>query len=112
MALTKPAVGDFIDSITANKLELAFEQLEVEPGSVLVSRKLRDTNIRSELDIVIIGIRRSDGQTIFNPSGEAVIESGDMLIAIGNAESVMKLNAMAKGSVSRVESPVSRVNKK
>jgi voltage-gated potassium channel len=109
VALTKPAVGDFIDSITANKLELAFEQLEVAPASVLVSRKLRDTNIRSELDIVIIGIRRSDGQTIFNPGGEAVIEGGDMLIAIGNAESVMKLNAMAKGSVSRVQSRESEV---
>ena len=30
MALTKPAVDDFLGSITANKLELAFEQLEVE----------------------------------------------------------------------------------
>ena len=28
MALTKPAVGDFLDSITANHLELGFEQLE------------------------------------------------------------------------------------
>ena len=30
MALTKPAVDDFLGSITANKLELAFEQLEVD----------------------------------------------------------------------------------
>lgn len=28
MALTKPAVGDFLDSVTANDLELGFEQLE------------------------------------------------------------------------------------
>src|SRR5437867_7904162 len=31
VALTKPAVDDFIDSITANQLDLGFEQLEVEP---------------------------------------------------------------------------------
>ena len=96
VALTKPAVDDFIDSITANKLDLAFEQLEVDPASVLIGRKLRDTNIRSELDIVIVSIRRSNGHTIFNPSGEAIIEGGDMLIAIGKAESVMKLNSMVK----------------
>jgi len=96
VALTKPAVDDFIDSITANKLDLAFEQLEVDPASVLIGRKLRDTNIRSELDIVIVSIRRSNGDTIFNPSGEAIIEGGDMLIAIGKAESVMKLNSMVK----------------
>jgi voltage-gated potassium channel len=96
MALTKPAVDDFLGSITANKLELAFEQLEVEPLSVLVGHKLSETNIRSELDIVVVSIRRNDGQILFNPSGEATIESGDLLIAIGHAESLMKLAALAK----------------
>lgn len=96
VALTKPAVGDFIDSITANTLGLGFEQLEVERSSILAGRKLSETNIRSELDIVIVSIRRSDGQMLFNPSGESVIESGDILIAIGSAESLMKLTAMAK----------------
>ncbi len=96
VALTKPAVADFIDSITANKLELAFEQLEVDPASVLIGLKLRDTNIRSELDIAIVSIRRSNGHTLFNPSGEVIIEGCDILIAIGKAESVMKLNSMAK----------------
>jgi voltage-gated potassium channel len=98
MALTKPAVDDFIDSITANKLELAFEQLEVEPSSALVGQKLSETNIRSELDIVVVSIRRNDGQILFNPSGEATIKSGDILIAIGHAESLMKLTRMTKGS--------------
>ena len=98
MALTKPAVDDFLGSITANKLELAFEQLEVEPASILAGQKLSETTIRSELDIVVVSIRRSDGQIFFNPSGEATIESGDILIAIGHAESLMKLAALAKGA--------------
>lgn len=99
MALTKPAVGDFLDSITANHLELGFEQLEVEPVSSLVGRKLSETVIRSELNIVIVSIRRDDGELIFNPGGEAKIESGDMLIAIGNAESLERLNALARGRI-------------
>jgi len=94
-ALLKPAVADFIDSITASRLELTFEQVEVEPTSKLVGRKLRETNIRSELDIVIVSIRRNDGEMVFNPSGEATIESGDMLIAIGHPESLMKMNKLA-----------------
>ena len=97
MALTKPAVGDFLDSVTANHLELGFEQLEVDPISTLVSRKLSETVIRSELNIVIVSIRRSDGEIIFNPSGETRIEGGDMLIAIGNSESLVRLNALARG---------------
>ena len=99
VALTKPAVSDFIDSITANKLNLGFEQLEVEPVSILVGRKLSETNIRSELDIVIVSIRRSDGEIVFNPSGEAMIQGGDMLIAIGSSESLMKLSTLTRGQV-------------
>ena len=101
MALTKPAVGDFLDSVTANHLELGFEQLEVDPVSTLVSRKLSETVIRSELNIVVVSIRRNDGEIIFNPSGETKIESGDMLIAIGNAESLARLNDLARGRATK-----------
>ena len=101
MALTKPAVGDFLDSVTANHLELGFEQLEVDPVSSLVDRKLSETVIRSELNIVIVSIRRDNGEIIFNPSGETKIEGGDMLIAIGNPESLSRLNALARGRVVR-----------
>ena len=79
-------------------MELAFEQLEVDSGSVLTGQKLSETNIRSELDIVVVSIRRSDGEILFNPSGEAMIHSGDILIAIGHAESLMKLAELARNA--------------
>jgi len=107
MALTKPAVGDFLDSLTANDLELGFEQLEIRPRSVLIGRKLRETVIRSELNIVVVSIRRSEGEVIFNPSGETQIQNGDMLVAIGNAESLHRLNALA-GSRVEADSSVSK----
>ncbi|HEY3579697.1 MAG TPA: potassium channel protein [Pyrinomonadaceae bacterium] len=99
MALTKPAVGDFLDSVTANDLELGFEQVEVEAESKLIGRKLRETVIRSELNIVVVSIRRSEGKVIFNPSGETQILNGDLLVAIGNAESLRRLNDLARGRV-------------
>src|SRR5215211_4589354 len=109
MALTKPAVGDFLDSITANHLELGFEQLEVQASSLLVGRRLSETVIRSELNIVIVSIRRNDGNIIFNPSGEARIENGDLLIAIGKAESLSKLNDLARGRVMAENRPAALI---
>ena len=96
VALTKPAVGDFIDSLTVNTLGLVFEQLEVASKSLVVGKKLKETNIRSELDIVVVSIQRCDGEMVFNPSGDTVIAAGDILIAIGKAESLMKLTEMLK----------------
>jgi len=95
-ALLKPAVADFMDSITADSLDLAFEQVEIGEGSPLAGRKLKDTTIRSALDIVVAAIRREGGEMIFNPSGDTQIFEGDLLIGIGRAESLAELEALAR----------------
>lgn len=97
-ALLKPAVADFMDSITAETLDLAFEEVEVAAGSSLEGRKLKETNIRSQLDVVVAAIRRAGGEMIFNPSGDTQIRAGDMLICIGRAESMQELSAQARAS--------------
>jgi voltage-gated potassium channel len=98
VALTKPAVSEFMDSITANELGLGFEQVEVDAASSLVGQELRATPIRSELDVVIVSIRRQSGETLFNPAGASRIEHGDILIAIGRGESLIALNKLARGT--------------
>jgi voltage-gated potassium channel len=96
-ALLKPAVADFMDSVAAEGLDLAFEQFEVMEASPLANLKLKETNIRSELDIVVVAIRRPRGEMVFNPSGNTQVRPGDLLIGIGRAESLIELGAMAKG---------------
>jgi voltage-gated potassium channel len=97
-ALLKPHVHDFIDSLTAHELDLEMEQIDIKPDSPLVGRKLRFTNIRSQLDVVIVGIRRLNGDMLFNPTGDAVIENGDTLIAMGRAASLSELDGLARGT--------------
>jgi voltage-gated potassium channel len=98
-ALTKPAVADFIDSIAAEDLDLDFEEVVVAPASAYAGQKLRDTNIRAELDVVIIAVRRRGGAMAFNPAGDSHIEAGDMLIAIGRADSLARLKHTAQRNV-------------
>ena len=96
VSLTKPAVGEFFDSITGSKLSLSFEQVMVEEGSPLIGQVLRETPIRAELDIVIISIRRTDGEMVFNPAAHTLIAAGDILIAIGQVEALSRLNELAR----------------
>ena len=100
-ALMKPAVADFMDSITAEDLDLNFEEVLISNDSTYVGHKLRFTNIRAELDVVIIAVRRRDGDMIFNPSGDAHIEAGDLLIAVGRAESLARLKVNAQSSAKK-----------
>jgi voltage-gated potassium channel len=97
VALTKPAVGEFIDSLTGPELELSFEQVEVSASSSLAGRELRGTPIRTKHNVIMVSIRRHNGETIFNPPDDIRIEAGDILIAIGRAESLLTLHALARG---------------
>jgi voltage-gated potassium channel len=96
-ALMKPAVADFIDSITAESLDLGFEQVDVAPSSILAGKKIKDSNIRAELNTVIIALRKADGSVIYHPDGQVVIDANDLLIVIGRTESLSKLNRIAHG---------------
>jgi len=95
-ALLRPAVDDFIDSITADTLDLNFEEVLIAPDSAYAGHKLRFTNISTELNTVVVAIRRKDGEMLFNPSADARIEQGDLLIAIGRAESLAALKSQAQ----------------
>jgi voltage-gated potassium channel len=97
-ALLKPAVADFMDSVATEGLDLAFEQFEVTEGSSLAGLRLKETNIRSELDIVLVAIRRPRGEMVFNPSGDTQIRPGDLLIGIGRADAVTELGRLARGA--------------
>ncbi len=90
-ALVKPAIADFMDSIVAENLDLVFEEIPIKPHSNYVFKELRDTNISKELNLLVVAIRRNDGEMIFNPSASTKIMENDLLIVIGPAESVKKL---------------------
>lgn len=90
-ALLKPAIADFMDSIMAEELDLVFEDFLIAPNSIYAGKKLKETNLRTELDLVVIAIRRLSGERIYHPSGETEILIGDLLILIGRAETMQKL---------------------
>lgn len=90
-ALLKPTIADFMDSIVAETLDLVFEEVAVKTGSTYIGKCLKETNIRAELNLVIVAIRRKSGEMVFQPSCEDCLEESDLLIVIGRAESVAKL---------------------
>lgn len=94
--LLRPAVADFIELATmTERLELEIEQIQIEPRSPFIGRALRDTGIRSDLDIIVIAIRRRDGDMIFNPAADTIIEELDALVVIGSHQSVDSLERLA-----------------
>ena len=90
-ALLKPTIADFMDSIVAENFDLVFEEVAVKNGSVYIDKELKDTNISTELNLLVVAIRRKSGEMLFQPSADTHICEGDLLIVIGKAESMQKL---------------------
>jgi voltage-gated potassium channel len=90
-ALLKPAIADFMESIVAESLDLVFEEVAVSEHSAYAGKRLRETNISGELNIIVVAVRRKGGEMIFHPAGETLIKDNDLLIVVGKAESVQNL---------------------
>lgn len=98
-AALSPAVSDFIELATmAEGLDLTIEQVEVGPDSPLSGRKLKDSGIRQQCDVIIIAIKRGGKGMLFNPTGETEIQPGDVLVAVGALSELERLAAVANPS--------------
>lgn len=98
-ALLKPHVLQFLDYTTQKNmgLDVGLEQVRVEDSCAFRDRSIADMQIRREVGVIILAIRRASGQMIFNPPAETKIESGDYLIAMGEPGGLHRLEQLLMG---------------
>jgi voltage-gated potassium channel len=95
-AVLRPAVVDFIELATRHDyLELQIEETRIEPGSALVGAPVKDRRLRQELGIIIVAIKRPDGNMLFNPEPEVVLSAGDVLITLGHRDQLDRLETLS-----------------
>ena len=95
-AAMSPAVADFIELTTMTEsLDLIFEQIRIEPDSILAGKEIKDSGIRSEHNVIIVAITDNKGTMNFNPAGDKELSVGDLLIAIGTPTGLKKLAEVA-----------------
>jgi len=95
-SLLKPHVNEFIDFTTGNDMgfDIRIEQVQVAERSEYVSKSLRQAQLRSELGIIVLAIRKVAGQMIFNPPADAEIGAGDYLIVMGQPAQLRRLEEL------------------
>jgi voltage-gated potassium channel len=95
-AVLRPAVVDFIElALGSEHLDLQIEETRIEPGSPLAGQTLHDSRLRHELGVIIAAIKNKHGHLVANPTGNTVMEAGDILIALGNRQSLDRLEERA-----------------
>jgi len=99
-AVLRPNAMEFLELATRSAhLELQIEEAVLRSGSPLVGQSLKTSPVRSELGIIIVGIKKPDGKMLFNPNPDTVLEAGDVLITLGHRQQLDRLETLARRSV-------------
>ncbi|HEY4261844.1 MAG TPA: potassium channel protein [Schlesneria sp.] len=85
--MLNPSVEDFFDVTDDHGSELELADVQITAKSPCVGKRLMDTDLR-ERGVMVIGIRRANGERLMPPPGTAVIEAGDCLFAFGSTQAV------------------------
>ncbi len=95
-ALLKPTVMDYIDEVfSRTDIGLEIEEVKLSDISVLTGKTVGQSGLRSELNIIIIGISREFGEWIYNPRSDTVLQQNDILIVIGGTNELVKFEKLA-----------------
>lgn len=87
--LIRPTLVDFIDLIIRRKeLSLYMEEFVVKKNSQMANRNLMECDIRRNANIIVVAIKKPGMDIVFNPSPDVKIEPGDILLALGDEESI------------------------
>jgi voltage-gated potassium channel len=93
--ILRPAVTDFVEvAVHRGGMELQIEEIQVRAPSRVTEAPLKESGIRQELGLIIIGIQRASGEMLYNPPPDAKIQVGDTLIAMGDPKNLHKLEKM------------------
>ncbi len=90
--ILRPTVSDFLElTLTDKRDDIQMEEMPVHPSSQLIDVALQDSGICQDLNLIIIAIRKSGGDMMFNPSSQTKLEGGDTVVAIGEKQDFERL---------------------
>src|SRR6266511_5214563 len=85
----RPAVMDFLDVLVhSDEMEMWLEEIKVGSDSWLNGMSIGDAQLRQTTGIIVLAVRRADGQIQVNPKDAALLYEGDTLIVLGSRADV------------------------
>lgn len=92
MAALRPNVVDFMRMAIGGEEGLFVEEILVPTGSPFVGRTLADANFKQAFGVTIIGIKQDSQKMVLNPTSQTQIAGADILVAMGQAAELERLN--------------------
>ena len=96
-SLLRPHVVQFLDFTTNDvAMDISIEQVRVSAGSEVAAKTIREMQVRRNMGVIVMAIRRRDGNMLFNPPADTAVEAGDYLIVMGKQHDLAALEELAE----------------
>lgn len=98
----RPSIVEFMDTIARTQgKDISIEEITIDDSSALIGETLLSSPIRKDLNIIIIAVRRADGEFIYNPGSSLQFRAQDRLIAVGEGSKLSALAGLCKAGESK-----------
>ena len=95
-AVVRPNVLDFMDVVSETAMEseknLEIEEIYIPEGSSIAGLLLRDTDLRTARNIIVLAMKKASGEVVYNPASSERLEAGGTIICIGYTEELDKFS--------------------
>ena len=82
-AIVKPHLYKAVHAILTGKEVAVLDEIRLYPDDTLIGRKVKDIDFKKMRLILMAIEKKHDGEFLFNPSGETLLHSGDVLVLMG-----------------------------
>lgn len=85
--LLKPLVCDYLDVIAhSESIQFQLEELEIKGDTPIAEMSIKDAAVRDKTGVLIMAVKRPNGEIITNPSSSVTLQTGDKLVVMGTRE--------------------------
>lgn len=85
-----PSIEDFLEVTDQSGLDLELADLQLHQQSRYIGKRLSETDLR-EKGVMILGVRRADGQRLIPPPADTELRAGDCLFVFGSTAAVNEM---------------------
>ena len=97
--LIRPTLVDFMDLIIRRKeIALYIEEFAVTKDSCLTDRTLKECGIRKTANVIVVAVKKPGKDIVFNPSPDVKLETGDILLVLGDEKEVSQFESAFLGA--------------
>jgi voltage-gated potassium channel len=89
--ISKPHAANLMYRVAGQStLSVELEELLILESNRLVGQSIRNADLRQKHQLLIIAIRRADGQLLLTPEADRQFQPGDTIIVLGQEENIVQ----------------------